>query len=414
MRGSIRHRGEERAGSWEYIVDTGMAVAQRCQDCNRRFWVERKPKESCPKCGGELIETEERRRAIKGGFRTQKECQAAMNKVLTAVEERTYTAPARVNVREFLIKEWLPAIKGTIRASTYSSYKLHVERHIVPELGTLKLSRLTPSALNAFYGRLLEDGRCHGSGGLSPATVRRVHATVHRAGRDAVRWGRLSLNPAAAADPPKGQRERRDLPAWPREQLVAFLAHVSEDRLFALWRTFATTGLRRGEALGLRWEDVDIAGATIAIRQALVPVDGEVIVCDPKTAKGRRKIALDPTTLAALRAHAARQADEQTRWGDAWSDTGYVFVQEDGRPLVPDRVSKEFQHHIRAAALPRTPLHGLRHTYATLALSSGVNPKIVSARLGHSTVALTLDIYSHVLPQQDQDAADRIAALLDI
>ena len=190
MRGSIRRRGD----SWEYIVDIGAAAAQRCQDCNRRFWVERKPKESCPKCGGELTETEERRRAIKGGFRTQKECQAAMNKVLTAVEERTYTAPARVNVREFLIKEWLPAIKGTIRASTYSSYKLQSSAISSPSWARSSC-RLTPAALNAFYGRLLEDGRCHGSGGLSPATVRRVHATVHRAGRDAVRWGRAVAQP---------------------------------------------------------------------------------------------------------------------------------------------------------------------------------------------------------------------------
>ena len=414
MRGSIRHRGSERAGSWEYIVDIGVAAAERCDTCNKRFWLERKPKGTCPKCGGELVETEERRRAIKGGFHTQKECQAAMNKVLTAVEERTFVAPTRINLREFLVKEWLPAIKGTVRASTYSSYKLHVERHIVPDLGTTKLSRLTPSAINIFYGRLLEEGRCHGTGGLSPATVRRVHATLHRALRDAVRWGRLPLNPVDAADPPRGRSERRDLPAWSKEQLIAFLSQIADDRLFCLWRLLTMTGCRRGEAIGLRWEDVDIDAGAISICQTLVPVDGKVIVSDPKTARGRRTIALDPVTLAALKAHAARQADEQSDWGEAWSDTGYVFVQEDGRPLDPRWVSKEFERQRQAAALPRIPLHGLRHTYATLALSSGVNPRIVSGRLGHSTVALTLDIYSHVLPQQDQDAADRIAALLEI
>lgn len=222
------------------------------------------------------------------------------------------------------------------------------------------------------------------------------------------------MNPADAADPPKGRKERRDLPAWPREQLIAFLGHVANHRLYALWRLMATTGLRRGEALGLRWQDVDMEAGTISVRQALVPVDGKVIISDPKTAKGRRSLALDPVTLAALQAHAARQADEQSQWGEAWCDSGYVFCCEDGAPLDPHRTSKEFQRLIAGAALPRIPLHGLRHTYATLALSSGVNPKIVSARLGHSTVALTLDIYSHVLPQQDQEAADRIAALLDV
>ena len=131
-----------------------------------------------------------------------------------------------------------------------------------------------------------------------------------------------------------------------------------------------------------------------------------------RRARGRRRIALDPLTIEALKAHAARQADEQSACED-WSETGYIFTTEDGQPLDPHRISKAFERHLREAALPRIPLHGLRHTYATLALSQGVNPRIVSGRLGHSTVALTLDIYSHVLPQADQEAADRIAALIE-
>jgi integrase len=209
--------------------------------------------------------------------------------------------------------------------------------------------------------------------------------------RDAVRWGRLAVSPAAAADPPKLKEKRRDLPAWSAEQLAAFLRHVRNDRLSALWRLLAMTGCRRGEALGLRWEDVDMAAGVIAIRQTLVPVDGKVCVSDPKTASGRRTIALDPVTLEALKDHAARQADEQSEWGAAWTDSGYVFMREDGHELDPHQISKEFQRQLAAAALPRIPLHGLRHTYATLALSSGTNPRIVSGRLGHSTVALTLD-----------------------
>jgi integrase len=330
-----------------------------------------------------------------------------MNKVMTAVEERNYVLPTKVSLREFLTVEWLPAIKGTVRASTYSSYKTHVERHIVPALGTIKLARLTPPMINAFYGKLGEDGRCSGSGGLSAATL-------HRALRDAVRWGRISISPANAVDPPKAKGKLRDLPAWSKEQLTTFLRHVRNDRLYALWHLLALTGCRRGEALGLRWEDVDMDAGTISIRQTLVPVDGNVIISDPKTARGRRTIALDPATLEALKAHAARQADEQSGWGEAWTDSGYVFVLEDGQHLDPRWVSKEFERQRLAAALPRIPLHGLRHTYATMALSSGVNPRIVSGRLGHSTVALTLDIYSHVLPQADQEAADRIAALIPL
>jgi integrase len=331
---------------------------------------------------------------------------------MSAVEEQSYVVPSRITVREYLLKEWLPAIRGTIRPTTFASYAMHVEGHIVPALGSLQLSRLSAQAINAFYARLLENGRLQGKGALSPATVRRVHATLHRAGKDAVRWQRLSVNPVDAADPPRGKAEQRDLAAWSAEQLASFLASVRDERLFALWRLLAMTGARRGEALGLRWEDLDVEAATITIRRALVPMGAEVLVSEPKTRRGRRAIALDPLTLEALKAHAARQADERSACED-WVESGYIFTTADGRPLDPHRISKAFERHLRAAALPRIPLHGLRHTYATLALSSGVNPRIVSGRLGHSTVALTLDIYSHVLPQADQEAADRIAALIE-
>jgi integrase len=410
MRGHIRRRGD--AGSWEYIIDVGAAAAQRCQSCGKRFWMERKPKACCPKCAGMLIETEERRRKTQAGFATRKECEVAMNKVMTAVEERTYVVPSRITLREFLLREWLPAIKGTVRPTTYASYTMHVEGHIAPALGSLQLSRLSAQAINAFYAQLLKDGRASGRGGLSPATVRRIHATLHRALKDAVRWSRLPVNPVDAADPPRGKAEQRDLPAWSGQQLASFLAHLKDDRLFAFWRLLAMTGCRRGEALGLRWDDLDVEAATITIRRALVPLGAEVILSEPKTNRGRRTIALDPVTLETLKAHAARQADEQSAC-DAWGESGYIFTTANGQPLDPHRTSKAFERHIREAALPRIPLHGLRHTYATLALSSGVNPRIVSGRLGHSTVALTLDIYSHVLPQADAEAAEKIAALIE-
>jgi integrase len=411
MRGHIRRRGDP--GSWEYIIDVGVAAAQRCSACGKRFWMERKPRPCCPKCGGQLLETEERRRKTQAGFQARRDAETAMCKVMSAVEERSYVVPTRITVREYLLKEWLPAIKGTVRPTTFASYATHVEGHIVPVLGSLQLSRLSAQAINAFYARLLENGRLQGKGSLSPATVRRVHATLHRACRDAVRWQRLSLNPVDAADPPRGHSKQRELPAWNSEQLAGFLRSLKDDRLFALWRLLSMTGARRGEALGLRWEDLDVEAATITIRRALVPLGDTVIVSEPKTARGRRRIALDPTTIEALKAHAALQADERSAC-EEWVETGYIFTTEDGQPLDPHRISKAFERHLREAALPRIPLHGLRHTYATLALSSGVNPRIVSGRLGHSTVALTLDIYSHVLPQADQEAADRIAALVEV
>jgi integrase len=349
MRGHIRRRG---TASFEYIVDIGMASAQRCQSCNRRFWVERKPKESCPKCGGKLRETEERRRAIKGGYATRKACQAALNKVLVAVEARSFVPPVRITLKAFLLSEWLPAIKGTLRPTTYASYTMLATQHVIPRLGSLQLQKLNAAAINALYAYLAEEGRVRGKGALSASSVRRVHAVLHRACRDAVRWGRLTVNPVDAADPPKQSAEHSDrLPVWTTEQLSAFLASVADDRLFALWRLLAMTGMRRGEALGLAWGDLDMESSTVTIRRAWVPVNGVAQMSEPKTRRGRRTIALDPLTLDALKAHAARQADEQSDWEDAWIETGFVFTREDGQPLHPWAVSKAFRNHAKAVSV---------------------------------------------------------------
>ncbi len=189
---------------------------------------------------------------------------------------------------------------------------------------------------------------------------------------------------------------------------------MESDRLFALWRLLAATGMRRGEVLGLGGEDLDMEAGAVTIRRAWIPVDGVARFSEPKSRRSRRTIALDPVTLEALKHHAARQADEQSGWQEGLAAAGLLFTRPDGRPLVPWAVSTAFGKHSRAAMLPAIPLHGLRHTYATLALTSGVNPRIVSGRLAHATVALTLDVYSHVLPQADREAADRIAALLPL
>ncbi len=221
MRGHIRRRGEH---SFEYIVDIGTASAQRCQGCNKRFWLERKPWESCPACGGALQESEERRRAIKGGYATRKECQAALTKVLVAIEARSYATPSKITVRAFLLDEWLPTVKATLRPTTYASYTMLARQHVIPRLGALQLQNLSALAINALYAHLARDGRVRGGGALSASSVRRVHAVLHRACHDAVRWGRLTTNPVAAADPPKASAEHSDrLPVWSAAQLAAFL-----------------------------------------------------------------------------------------------------------------------------------------------------------------------------------------------
>jgi integrase len=324
--------------------------------------------------------------------------------------EHTYVLPSRLNLREFLLKVWLPAIESSVRATTLSGYRMLVEQHLVPQLGAVQLQSLNAAQINAHYARLLSEGRVHGVGGLSPNTVHHVHAVLHRALRDAVKWGYLQTNAAACADPPRSSAQHTELPVWSEEQLHAFLGSVQEQRLYPLWRFLAMTGCRRGEALGLTWPDLDIEGGRVAIRRALVPIDGRLCETEPKTKRGRRLIALDAETVAVLREQATRQLAEQQALGDEWIDSGRVFTAEDGAQLHPERISALFRRLVAAAALPQIPLHGLRHTYASLALAKGVNAAIVSRRLGHATVAFTLDIYSHVLPQVDAEAAEVIAA----
>ena len=411
MRGHIRKRGEP--GSWEYIVDIGLAAAQRCTVCNKRAWIERRLMAICPKCGGKLRETEERRRAIKGGFRTQKECQAAMNKLLVSVESHNYTAPSKATVRQYLTKEWLPAVKATIRPSTYNSYVQHVECHIAPHIGSVKLAKLSGSQVNALYAKLAETGSKDGKHGLSAMTIHHVHSCLHKACKDAVRWGHISRNPLDAADPPRKKGDgTREMRTWTKEQLKAFLGSVHDDRLYGLWHTIAMTGMRRGEAIGLRWSDVDLENARLSVRRALIPTNREVVVSEPKTAKGRRVVALDPVTIEVFKAQAARQLDEQGECDEGWVESGLVFTAANGAALDPESVSRYWRQAIKKAMLPPIRLHDLRHTHATLALQAGVHPKVVSERLGHATVSITLDTYSHAIPAMQEEAAALIAGLV--
>jgi integrase len=273
---------------------------------------------------------------------------------------------------------------------------------IVPRIGSLQLGRVTASRLNALYAELLSSGRADRLGPLSPTTVKRVHATLHRAFRDAVRWGHLSKNPADAADPPR-KAELVEMRTWTSQELRRFLEAVRTDDLYELWLLYAVTGMRRGEGLGLRWCDVDLARQQIAVRQSVIAIGINIHISRPKTAKGRRVIALDRTTTALLRRRASRMRP---------SDDALVFSNGSNEPLDPTRVTKRFLSLVKENGLPPIRLHDLRHTHATLALQAGVHPKIVSERLGHATVSLTLDVYSHAIPHMQKDAATKIAGLV--
>lgn len=306
---------------------------------------------------------------------------------------------------DFLRAEWLPAIRTTVRATTFANYVSHVESQIVPRLGDLRLCEIQGRTLNAFYAALLVEGRVDGKGPLATSSVRRIHAALHKALKDAVRWGYLSKNPADSANPPKLRAEGpNEMATWSAEQLRSFLAFVRSDELYPLWFLLATTGLRRGEALGLRWCDVDLDAGHIAVRQSLVPVNGAAQLSTPKTNRGRRVVAIDRRTCEVL-------AELRARCGNR-EPAALIFGGNTPAALSPTAVTKRFRILVEASGLPRVRLHDLRHTHATLALQAGVHPKIVSERLGHSTVSLTLDVYSHAVPHMQKDAAEQIAHVM--
>ncbi len=406
MRGHIARKGTR----YYPVIDLGQQVAQRCTNCRWRTWVDRGRYSICAKCGGtDLVEREERRQAWHGGSKTRKEAQRTLTEHLAKLDGGIYVTPSRQALGAFLRDEWLPAVRSTIRPSTWASYEMNIEKHVLPSLGSMELRHLSPSHLNALYADLLKRGHRDG-GGLSARSVRYVHVIIRKALKDAMRWGRVGRNVADLADPPK--QSTPELRVWGRNQLQTFLARVSDDRLSPLYLLAVTTGMRRGELLGLRWIDVDLNTRRLQVRQTLIVVNNRVQVSQPKTARSRRSIALDSGTVAALRSHRARQLEEHMAWGPAYEDSGLVFTQENGCPIHPQALSSAFQRHAKAAKLLVIPFHSLRHSYATLALSNGIHPKVVSDRLGHSNIAVTLDTYSHVLEAVGEQAATRVASLI--
>ena len=337
------------------------------------------------------------------GYLTKKAAQQARTELLGALDRHSYVAPDKTTMAEYLRGQWLPAIQPRVRPGTWIEYQRKVDTHLIPALGQVPLQQLTTAMLNAHYQQLL-------AAGVGPRTVQYVHATIRKGLNDAIRWGLLVRNPAVYAAPPTPRRG--ELQVWTAEELRQFLDGVRDDRLYAAWRLAALTGMRRGEVLGLRWADLDLDGGWLAVRQTLIVVDNHPQVSEPKTARGRRRLALDPDTTGALRGHRRIQAAERLAAGSAWTISELVFTRPDGALLHPEYVRRLFDRHLQRAGLPRIRFHDLRHTYATLALQAGVHPKVVSERLGHTTVAMTLDIYSHAIPALQQDAATAVAHLV--
>jgi integrase len=369
-------RKDPKSGTWGFVVDVG-----RSEDGKR---------------------VQARRR----GFATKAEAQRKLDELRASVHTGAFVAHDTATFGEYL-DEWIGTVKGELEPSTWSSYNRNLRLHVKPTLGGIRLQSLDPAALNRLYARLREH--------LSVRTVRYIHTIIHRALKDAMKWGRLVRNPSDAANPPRAKDARApEMRTWSAQQVSTFLDLVQGSRYRAPWFVLATTGMRRGEVLGLRWRDVDLDNGRLSIRQTITLVDHEIRIA-PRTKTGKgRAIDLDEATMAELRAHRVRQAQELLLLGMRPDDDTLLFCHPDARPYNPERFSREFDRALERhkEALPRIRLHDLRHTWATLALAAGVPVKIVSERLGHATTAITSDTYSHVTPTMGADAAEKVAGLI--
>lgn len=341
------------------------------------------------------------------GFRTKREAEDKRIELLHSLNVGGYVAPAKMSVADYMTKKWIPATATRVRASTLHSYERNVRLHVLPHLGHVQLRSVDGAALDGLYATL--------GANLSPRTIRYIHTIIHRALKDAVKWKLLAVNPADSATPPSAAAHPSpEMQTWRAVDLNTFLEKSKEedDRFYAAWYLLATTGMRRGEVLGLRWQDVGLDTGVISVRQTLVRYGNTVKFERPKTAKGRRSVSLDRGTLAVLKAHKTAQLEIRLQLRRFYEDNDLVFPKVSGEPYHPERFSREFDRRVQRYGLPRVRLHDLRHTWATLALQAGVHPKVVSERLGHSNISITLDTYSHVVPEMATDAAETVAGLI--
>lgn len=332
---------------------------------------------------GEWVDANGKRRYISGETKTG--VQRRLRELLADRDKGIAYDSENLTVGDYLDR-WLRAAKGSVRPRTWQRSEEVVRLHLKPTIGHHRLDKLNAMQVQAVYGQKLEEG-------LSPRTVEIVHATLHKALGQAVRWLLVPRNVAEAATPPR--QGRSEIAALSREQVRALLRAAKGDRLEAFWVLAVTTGMRNGELLALQWRDVDLEARTLRVRRS---VFGGV-VSSPKTTAGNRTIRLSGLAVAALKEHRLATAKRQI--------SEWVFPSRAGTPLSVHNVYRRAWKPLllRAGLPPTTRMHDLRHTCATLLLSRGVPVKVVSEMLGHASVSITLDTYSHVLPDMQESAA---------
>jgi integrase len=338
-----------------------------------------------------------RRKSFYG--KTRKEVQEQLKIALREQQQGMLIATPQQTVEQFLA-QWLEDHKAALRIRSYERYEELTRLHIIPVLGHHQLQKLTPQHVQAFYTRKLKEG-------LSSTTVNGLHAMLHKALDDAVRYNLIARNVCDAVTPPR--RGHFEIQPLSMEQAQQFLAIAKGHSLEALFVLAITTGMRRGEILALKWQDITFSQNMLQVRRVFTRRPGNrYIEAEPKTEKSRRSILLAPIVVTLLKQHRARQREAKLKAGAQWQDLDLVFCTSFGTPLNPSKVVDRFKTLLKRGGLPPIRFHDLRHSAATILLSLGVHPKVVQELLGHNQISMTMDIYSHVLPGMQKDAMAKL------
>jgi integrase len=341
--------------------------------------------------------------SIKG---TKKDAEKRLSEILSQVDNGIFIKPAKTTLADFL-ERWLKDyVCSNLAPRTAEGYEYIIRRHIIPALGKMTLTQLKPEHLQRYYANKLFSGRADGNGGLSAKTVRHHHVTLHNALQSAVKWGLLARNIADAVDAPRFQRPQINI--MDADQINKFLEAVKDTPYYAIFYVALFTGMRRSEFLALRWSDIDLIMCQLYVSRSLHQLkNGDFIFRQPKSDKSRRTIALSPSTALVLREHKESQSSVKLMQGLILKDDDLVFSQPDGSPYRPDTITHAWIKLARRVGLKGVRLHDARHSHASLMLKQGIHPKIVQERLGHSSIQITLDTYSHVAPGLQEAAAKK-------
>jgi integrase len=353
---------------------------------------------------GAYVGPDGKRRYVSG--KTKEEARKALRQARGDAERGLVFDADNLKLGEYLDRWLSDSVSDTVKATTFERYEQITRLHLKPALGRVKLKALTPAHVRGLYREKLEAG-------LSARTVRYIHTTLHKALKQAVMDGLIPRNATESVKPPQPSREEM-CPLTPEQaKLLLKVAHETGDRLEAVYVLAIHTGLRQGELLGLKWDDVDLEDGSLQVRRTLTTTKNGPLFTSPKTTCSRRSVKLTSHAIEAVRHHLERQLGEIDRVGSLWSENGLIFASEMGESLNRHNLTRRsFKPLLKRAGLPQIRFHDLRHTCATLLLTRNVNPKIVSEMLGHSSIAITLDTYSHVLPNmRDQAAAAMEEAL---